>query len=94
MCAGSVFGSGAARVSAMTCATRTPRTFTFISDVLQIFKITRQLRDEVINNEQGTSVEVIARRRKEMLCWSFKRLLYHEQGTGRMTADADRMTGR
>ena len=26
-----------------------------------------------------------------MLCWSFKRLLYHEQGTGRMTADADRM---
>ena len=34
-------------------------TFTFISDVLQIFKITRQLRDEVINNEQGTSVEVI-----------------------------------
>ena len=34
-------------------------TFTFISDVLQIFKITRLLRDDVINNEQGTSVEVI-----------------------------------
>ena len=26
-----------------------------------------------------------------MMCWSFKRLLYHEQGTGRMTADADRV---
>ena len=54
-----VFLAAAQRVSATTCATRTPRTFTFISDVLQIFKITRQLRDEVINNEQGTSVEVI-----------------------------------
>ena len=41
-------------------STRTPQTFIFICNILQIFKITkRQLRDEVINNEQGTSVEVI-----------------------------------
>ena len=33
------------------------------------------------------------RRRKEMLCW-FSRdysIMIHDQGTGRMTADADRM---
>ena len=52
--------AAAQRVSATTCATlELHDTFTFISDVLQIFKITRLLRDDVINNEQGTSVEVI-----------------------------------
>ena len=73
-------GSGAESKCYTTCAALElhEHSFLFLTHIanLQDYR-TRQLRDEVINNEQDTSVEVFEEKKGDAVL-VFKRLLYHD----------------